>query len=259
MDTTLNKLQGDFQRYLLTLDGPMAKEVVSDALDAQTRLGIYADAYRLRLLEALQTDFVALRAVLGDDEFDAMGRAYIDAYPSQHYSIRHFGRNLSRFLAETDPYRATPVLAEIARFEWAMTDAFDAQDATVATVADMAAVAPGAWPSLRFGLHPSLQRIELQWNAPPIWKAVDENTDIPEPQQAEYPIGWMLWRNEFKIYFRSLSVDQAWMLDQLLTGATFSEVCEGLTEWIDAQHVAAHAAGLLKQWLEDGLIATIDY
>jgi hypothetical protein len=34
-------------------------------------------------------------------------------------------------------------------------------------------------------------------------------------------------------------------------------VCEGLTEWIDAQHVALHAAGLLKQWLEDGLITAV--
>jgi hypothetical protein len=253
----LPTLQGDFQRYLLTLGGNMEQEIVSDALDARTRLQIYADAYRLRLLEALETDFVALRAVLGDEAFDRLGRAYIDAYPSQHYSIRYFGRHLSRFLADIAPYRERPVLAEIALFEWAMTDAFDAPDAGSATIADMARVPPQAWPELRFELHPSLQRIELQWNAPAIWNAVDQDDAFPDPERADYPIGWMVWRQGLQIYFRSLAVDQAWMLDRLRAGATFAEVCEGLTEWIDAQYVAAHAAGLLKQWIEDGLISAI--
>lgn len=256
-ESALGRLQDSFQTYLLALAGPMEQEIVSDALDARTRLAIYADAYRLRLLEALETDFVALRAVLGPEAFDRLGRAYIDAYPSDHYSLRYFGRHLSRFLAYADPYRDNLLLAEIARFEWALTDAFDAPDVSVAAVDDMAGIPSGSWPELRFEFHPSLQRIELQWNAPAIWNAVDGEQPIPEPQKSEFPIGWMVWRQGLQIYFRSLSVDQAWMLDALRDGQTFAEVCEGLTEWIDAQHVALHAAGLLKQWLEDGLIAQI--
>ena len=253
----LPALQDDFQRYLLSLSGTMEKEVVSDRLDARMRLQIYADAYRLRLLEALETDFVALRAALGCEEFDRIGRAYIDANPSDHYSVRYFGRHLSRFLAETEPYREQPVLADIARFEWAMTDAFDAQDADISTIADMAAVPPQDWPGLSFTLHPSLQRIELQWNASAIWHAADKEEPLPEPEQAEYPVGWMVWRQGLQIYFRSLSVDQAWMLDALREGQSFAQICEGLTEWIDARHVALHAAGLLQQWIEDGLISEI--
>lgn len=259
MNARLSSLQGSFQQYLLTLGGDMTQEVVSDALDAETRLRIYADAYRLRLLEALETDFVALRAALGCEEFDQMGRAYIDAYPSIHYSVRYFGRHLALFLAQTHPYREQPVLADIARFEWAMTDAFDAPDVNVATVTDMAAVPPEAWPGMRFTLHPSLQRIELQWNASAIWHAADKDEALPEPEQTEYPIGWMVWRQGLQIYFRSLSVDQAWMLDALRAGQSFAEICDGLTEWIDAQHVALHAAGLLKQWIEDGLISAIHH
>ncbi len=253
----LPSLQGSFQQYLLTLAGDMKQEIVSDALDAETRLRIYADAYRLRLLEALETDFIALRAALGCEAFESMGRAYIDAYPSDHYSVRYFGRHLARFLADSAPYGAQPVLADIARFEWAMTDAFDAPDADVASVADMAAVAPENWPTLRFTLHPSLQRIELQWNASAIWHAADKDEVPPDPVQSEFPVGWMIWRQGLQIYFRSLSVDQAWMLDALRSSQSFAEICEGLTEWIDAQHVALHAAGLLKQWFEDGLISQV--
>jgi len=52
-------------------------------------------------------------------------------------------------------------------------------------------------------------------------------------------------------------VDEAWALDALQRGETFAAICDGLTEWIDAQNVAVHAAGLLKQWLTDSLISEI--
>ena len=138
-----------------------------------------------------------------------------------------------------------------------MTEAFDAPDAECATVADMAALPPEAWPGATFEFHPSLRRVDLRTNAPVLWNAADAEEPLPAPEQAEYPVGWMLWRQDLRIYFRSLGVEQAWTLDRLRTGANFAEACEGLTEWIDPQHVGLQAAGLLKQWLEDGLITAI--
>ncbi len=255
---TLARLQSGLQDYLLRGGEAFAAAIAGDArADAGTRLGIYRDAYRLRLLEALETDYVALRAVTGDEEFDRIGRAYIDAHPSDHYSLRWFGRHLPSFLAAAAPWRDHGLLAELASFEWALTDAFDAPDAVAATVESMAAVPPAAWPGLTFGLHPSLRRINLRWNAPALWQAADSGEALPDPQPGEYPVGWMVWRHNLRIYFRSLGVEQAWMLDRLCEGASFAAVCEGLTEWIDTAHVAGHAAALLKLWLEDGLIATI--
>lgn len=254
----LRHTQSDFQDYLLRRKGPMAGQIVgNERVDAQTRLEIYANAYRLRLLEALEGDFVALRAQIGPERFEEIGRAYVDAHPSDHFSLRWFGRHMGRFLAETAPYRDEPLLAELATFDWALTDSFDAADSPVANVGDMAAIAPDDWARLVFVPHASLQRLNLEWNAPAIWKAADKNGPLPAPEKAEFPVGWAVWRQELQIYFRSLSVDEAFALDALLRGETFGAICEGLTEWIDAQNVAAHAAGLLKQWLTDGMIREI--
>lgn len=79
----------------------------------------------------------------------------------------------------------------------------------------------------------------------------------PALEQSDYPVAWLVWRQDLLTYFRSLNVDEAWALDALRRGETFAAICEGLTEWIDAQNVAVHAAGLLKQWLIDGLISEI--
>ena len=258
MSKTLRQLQENFQGYLLTPDARMHPHVHGGAqVSADERLAIYANAYRLRLLESLGTDYPGLHTVLGDDDFDAMGRAYIAAHPSAHFSLRWFGSRMSEFLKTTEPYSRYPVFTEMAAFEWAKSDAFDAADSAVASISDMAAIPPDAWPGLRFIPHPSLRRLGLRWNVPTVWKEIDAGREPPELEESDYPIAWLVWRQNLLTYFRSLNVDEAWALDALQRGETFAAICDGLTEWIDAQNVAVHAAGLLKQWLTDGLISEI--
>lgn len=256
--SALRRLQEDFQNYVLVRDDRMqAHALGSVQVSAEERLAIYADGYRLRLLEALDTDYNGLHTLMGDDEFDAMGRAYIDAYPSAHFSLRWYGNHLSEFLRTVEPYSKYPVFAEMANFEWSKCDAFDAPDSSVCSVADMATIPPDAWPSLSFVTHRSLKRLDLRWNVPTVWKAIDAEEEPPALQENDYPVAWLVWRQDLHTYFRSLSVDEAWALDALQRGENFAVICEGLSEWADAQNVALHAAALLKQWLMDGLICEL--
>ena len=254
----LRRLQEDFQNYVLVHGDRMQAHALSTAqVSAEERLAIYADGYRLRLLEALDTDYTGLHTLMGDDEFDAMGRTYIDAYPSAHFSLRWYGGHLSEFLRTVEPYSRYPVFAEMAAFEWSKCAAFDAPDVALCSVADMATVPPDAWPGLTFVVHPSLTRLDLRWNVPTVWKAIDTEEEPPALLENDHPVGWLVWRQDLLTYFRSLSVDEAWALDALQRGENFASLCEGLSEWMDVQNVAPYAASLLKQWLTDGLISEI--
>ena len=78
----LRDLQTCFQRHVLHGDNDMLTQVSADTRpNAAARLAIYANAYRLRLLEALDTDFSALHTLAGDALFEQIGRAYINAHP----------------------------------------------------------------------------------------------------------------------------------------------------------------------------------
>jgi len=252
----LRRLQQRFQRYVLRGTRDIAPHVAG-AETASARLAIYFDAYRLRLIEALQTDFVALHAAMGDAEFAALAHAYIDAHPPTHPSLRHYGRELAAFLARDDRYRPHPVLAELAAFDWALTDAFDAPDAALLTLDALAALPPDRWPGMRLQPHPSLIRLDLHWNAPAFWKAADGAAPLPEPERAPNTVAWAVWRQGLQTYFRSLPPAEAWALDAVRAGHAFAAVCEGLCEWIDPADAAAHAAGLLKQWISDGMLCDI--
>ena len=255
----LRELQELLQSHVLHGDPRIAQRVVgSPRVNAPTRLAIYSEAYRLRLLEAMRVDFPALHTLAGDAEFEHIGRAYLDAHPSGHFSIRYFGQQLAGFLQSDERWRALPVFAEMAAFEWALGLSFDAFNSSLIGVEDVAAIPPMAWARMRLGLHPSLQRLDLLWNVPGLWKAIDEEQPPQPPVAAEHPLAWIIWRRDLRSFFRSTPVDEAWAIDSLRQGHSFAAMCEGLCEWIDETRVAAQAALYLRRWVQDGLVCRIE-
>jgi hypothetical protein len=255
--TSLTNLQKEFRGYLLkpaALTAMLPEVVGNEKASAEIRLGIYADAYRLRLAEALANDFEAVHGLLGDEQFHELCLKYIDAHPSQHFSLRYFGQHMSSFLRHTSPYSATQVLAELADFEWALIDAFDAPDGDVLSLEEVAGLAPERWPALRFTLHESVIRLKLAWNVQAIWKALKEETPPDAPQRIEPAQAWVVWRQELQTYFRVLEPQEAWALDAVQAGHTFASLCEGMCKWVPEDQAAAGAAGFLHRWVREGLI-----
>ena len=113
---SLADLQRAFQDYLLARSDGFAGAVRDTRkADRQTLLGVYRDAYALRLIEVLTNDYPGLMAMAGPADFDRMARAYIAAHPSHHPSVRWFGARLAGFLASTAPYSGLAAAAEMAR------------------------------------------------------------------------------------------------------------------------------------------------
>jgi len=250
----LTQLQLAFQRYVLRGDEEISGHIVrTQRSDPEHRLRIYYDAYRLRLIEALISDYEALRAVLGPGPFNSVCRAYIESTASSFRNLRWYGGGLSSFLSDTPPWSAQPVLAEIALFEWTLTLAFDAFDQQPLSFDAVAAIPAASWPELRFVLHPSTHLISLRTNAPAFRKAVDTGEPMPELNCGAL-IPWLIWRSEHTPCFRSLSEPEAWALRAVQEQANFARLCEGLCEWFEPQQAAPQVAGFLQRWVNDGLI-----
>ncbi|MGE5625918.1 MAG: DUF2063 domain-containing protein [Bacillota bacterium] len=256
--SALLKLEQDFKDCMLGNRLDMRGQVVGNATaSAEERVKIYVDGYRLRLLEVLEDNFEGLHTLIGDEEFDRLGRCYIDAHPSTHPSVRWFSRHLAKFLRDTPPYSADPWLAEMAAFEWAQGLAFDAADDPAMELQALAAVPPESWATLRFGFHASLQRLGLAWNVPQAWAAMDAGDAPPKLQALDASLDWLVWRQGITTRWRSLGEDEAWTLDAAREARNFAELCEGLCRWHAPEAVALQAASHLKLWLNDGLISAL--
>ena len=256
---SLNEVQQAFQSAVMHLER-LTPDFIIDTAQASSseRFKVYTDAYRLRLIEALRADYKTLEEYLGEEDFDKLARAYIDVIPSNQFSIRWFGRHLPAFLVNRPPYKDQQIVNELSIFEWALSEAFDAPESPSADYHQLASIDGNDWPSLSLIFHPSLRRIDLKSNAAQLWQASSLKTPFPEFTTVSKPVAWIVWRQNLKVLFRSISNEEAFALDSFRQKLCFAEVCTGLTEYLNSEEVVMKAASFLKTWLRDGLISDVE-
>jgi hypothetical protein len=255
--TALAALQLAMKRYLFDGDRAVARAIDDRAgLSADDRLSIYANAYRARSIEALSTDYPALRCMLGDADFASLCERYVRAFPSTSFTLRDFGASLSRHIAADHALAQRAFMTELAAVEWAFVDAFDASDAPTADARAMARWAPQDWPDLEIDVHPSVRRLDLEWNSLEVWKAVTTGGERP-PIESSEPRVCFVWRRGYETVFRSVDAVErsAWLA--LAGGGTFASACDALVGDVEPDAVPLRAATLLHTWLADGLIAAV--
>ena len=254
MSAVLKKIQTALQQYLLNPQCEPDDLVVETArMKRSTRLGIYANAYRARMDEAMAADYKVLQIYLGDEAFETLIHAYIDAHPSQYFSMRWVGGKLCEFIQNTAPYCEHLDLYELAQFEWALCHAFDATDTVSLQVEVLAQLSPEQWPELTLQFSPSLQVLALYTNAPQLWQAL--NTEQPPPAVSNDAIArtWLIWRQQLKLMFRPADRLEIIALEQFRAGETFAAVCAVLAKHLPEEQVPVRAVQLLQQWLQDEL------
>jgi len=261
--TALAKLQHRFQDCVLDPGKPASIAWVSASGRAapDIQLSIYSHAYRTRLHEVLANDYPATQIAIGNEHFNALAADYIKARPSHYFNLRDFGQHLPSFVAvrvqHDTGYRGMHWLVELAEFEWTLGLAFNAANVCLFSEQDMARIPSEAWPGLRFILHSSVHRLNFEWNIPEMWRAL--TADPPTPVSAEHNLSspWLIWREQLVTRFRSMPVDEQHALDKVLEGGSFNEVCEELAMLMNESDVPLRAAGLLKGWIDQGLISGI--
>lgn len=247
----LADLQQSFQKAILgeALTAPPIFASNARAA-ADERFGVYNAAYRLRLAEFVATDYPALRALLGDEDFGALVVDYIAATPSRGRNARWYGSRLPEFMRAQERWRQTEAV-DLALFERALADAFDAADAPTIRLDDLTQVAPDRWPQLVFAFHPSLRLLTLQEAIDTLHAAMIADADAPARGPERSAV--LIWRNDGEVLHRRAEASEAMALTEAMAGATFGQICQ-LLAFQAGEEVGGLAAGSLAQWLADGLI-----
>jgi len=255
----LRNLQLSFLHYLLRQPSDMVEHIESTpAMSASDRLDIYGSAYNLRLKEAITTDYDKLHGYLGDEQFDQLMDCYIEKYPSHTTNLRYFSINMPDLLQEQAPFNQFPVLAELARIEFAFANSFDAESTDVSTIDDLATIAPEQWGTLTFEFQKSVELLSINTNSFAIWKALSNEETPPEAEQLDHPVKWVIWRRaDLVSHYRPISLAEAQTMQLAMQGKNFAELCEALLDFYSEEETPLKAITFLQSWIQDEQLSAL--
>ncbi len=221
-----------------------------DDSDRKTRIGVYADAYFLRLRDVLREDFPRVAALVGLAQFDEVVRGYLEAFPSRWPSVRHLGHALSEFLRHrTDTPKC---LADLAQLEWARIEVFDAPDAECVTIEDFISVPADAWPTLHFSAIPAFKTLRAHYPVHHLWSG-GRSLEVTAAKTS-----LRVWRaNDCRVFHAPMDERESAALTKMISGEPFATICETFADLPEAG-AAQESAALLVRWIEDGIIHRID-
>lgn len=256
----LHDLQQNFMNYVLGESSDMVEKIESTpALSAKGRLDIYATAYKLRLKEAITTDYAKLHGYLGDEQFDSVMERYIDKYPSHITNLRYYSISMPILLREEQPFNQMPVLAELATIEAAFADSFDAEDHSFVTINNLAELAPEAWATLQLKFQKSVQVLTIEHNTFAIWQALSAEETPPEASKSEPVVSWVLWRKaDLVSHYRTLDTAELSALELAMQGENFSTICERLLDFFSEEETPMKAVGYLQSWIQEEMLSELN-
>jgi hypothetical protein len=251
---SLLELQEQILQAVLADEASPVPELLSDArADATSRLTIYRDGYRVRLRDALISEFPGLSKMMGR-RFEGMLESYVGTHPSTHYNIRWHGAGLAAFLRYGLPRRESPELADMASLDWAISTAFDAADEPVLAAADLSDFPADAWANLRLLPQNNLQILALHYNVDAFRRAADH--DDKRPRLRRYPKVryFLIWRDALVVRYRPIVSDELSALHAAIKGESFATLCESLFEFHTPAEALPRMASVLHRWLADGIL-----
>jgi hypothetical protein len=133
----------------------------NDRLTSFERLEIYNRQYWFRVRNCFYEDYPGLRAILGDEKFEKLADEYLVQNPSQSFTLRNLGARLVKFL-EANSKLVAPhkkLALDLARLEWAHTEAFDNEAKPPLKLDDLAGLDAA---KIRLKLQPHLTLLKLE-------------------------------------------------------------------------------------------------
>jgi hypothetical protein len=264
--------------------GPQHVERVvtrSQALTALERLEIYNRAYFARLLECLREEYSVLAAALGNELFDSFAIGYLEAHPSQSYTLSRLGAGFPEFLAQTQPVTGglksprreeaadvvgtlvTPsdsssvetgptadwpeFMIDLARLERVINEVFDgpgSEGRPLLNGARLSSISPERWPETPLVCVPCLRLMRLSHPVSDYFTAIRRGEKPPIPAPA--PAHLAITRRDYRVLRYSLEPAQHELLQALLDGKPVGQAIEraaAVSPLTDVQ-----LAGALREW-----------
>lgn len=263
----LSRLQRSLRNILTDPQGvraavretPGALRWIADVapIDAATRLSVYGDGYFLRLLEALTSDYPAVKRTLGEEDFRVLAAHYLKANQSRSPTLADLGEAFPRFVSEHPLTRRYPFLSDLARLERdAMTRLFaprlPALDPEV-----IRNIPAEDWPRVRLIFDPTVLLLKVAWPVEQLWRRRELPPESGGRTLRRARAQWLLiFRDETWVKVVEISSQEWDTLRRIKEGARLGGVFSRASKSLGKTN-AAQVRRWFSSWVAGGLIKAI--
>jgi len=227
----------------------------SHSLTPAERVGIYHDMYLLRMVEALEADYPAVRHFLGEEAFERLVTEYVQGFPSRSYTLNRLGDHLPGFFDDHPDVPHAAFLADLARYELAVTEAFDEEQSQVLTPDDVKAIAPEAWPTARIVPIAAFRLLALRHPVAAHLEASRQGAPAPAPRRRR---SWIaVYRREYSVMRLDLSRPQHELLAALAAGRLLGEAVAAAALDVRASRREGAVFRWFSSWVAAGMFSRV--
>ncbi len=194
----------------------------SSTLTSLERLDVYRGMYLVRLAEALETDYPALAHFLGDEAFNELVAAYVEAFPSRSYTLNRLGDHLPEYIRAASGIARRGFLHDLARLELAVSQVFDAPESPVLTTEQIAQVPTEAWADARLRPIEAFQLLSFQYPVNAYLTSVKED-DHDHPNARKKDTRVAVFRRNYACWRLELSRSAHDLLQALAEGTALGD------------------------------------
>jgi uncharacterized protein (UPF0276 family) len=233
-------------------DAQLAPQVLAlcAADHAEHRYALYRGNLATTWTKTLAAASPVLLALVGEEFFSGLARAYGRAHPSDNADLNRFGAGFSAFLRGFPHVAGYPYLSDMAALEWQLHRAHYAPSATALSAQQLAAIPPEQIEAATFQLHPATQLFASDQAVVPLWLAHQPERNTAFPDNMASPSHAIIVRPQWQADVQPLDAASHAALSVLSGGGNFGAALDAAFEQDENFDVAAK----LQHWLAHAIL-----
>jgi hypothetical protein len=187
-------------------------------------VALYRRLIRNNYTQVLKITYPVLSRFVGERYFGIVARGYVKKYPSTSGDLFLYGRHLPAFL---NVVHTPPLLAELARLEWACHEVYQAADSLPLSGEQLHALASVDPSQVTFHLHAASRLLSFPFPVHRVWLALqpeahaDDVVDLPLPEQET---GVVVTRGDGQVQVTPLARTDYLLLEAMSRGVDAASV-----------------------------------
>jgi hypothetical protein len=214
-----------FERYLTTGETTAIAEFIDEQANPAF-LSVYRNGFLKTCTDGLIANYPVVRAIVGEDYFHSLARAYVDQYPPTRGTLVGYGERLADFIRQLEKEHGLDYLADAAAIDAAWLESYFADEGLPLAPADMEHMDTKGTDvtAVRVHLTPHVQLVRIENGIVDTWARLRDQGELTEgvalTKGAQLA---MLWRLDGRVHIKALDDAESAFISTLADVATLGD------------------------------------